>query len=73
MNLSCITVKISSLKVLEEKEKIAFRALVDASISFRLAWIACISGKPGGRARESNKCPIAPEATTEATFSSLPM
>jgi hypothetical protein len=66
-------VKTSSLKVLEEDEKMAFRALVDASRSFRLVWIACISGTPGGRARESNKGPIAPEATTEATFSSLPM
>lgn len=66
-----ITVNISSLKI-EEVENMAFNERVDASRSFRLVWIASNTGTSWGSDNVSNNGPIAPEATTEATFSSLP-
>lgn len=51
----------------------AFNDRVDASRSFRFAWMASKTGISCGSDNVSNNGPIAPAATTEDTFSSLPL
>lgn len=66
-----LTVKVSYFTALEDA-KMAFNALVAASISFLLSRIASKMGLLSGSSSVSNKGTTAPDATTADTFSSFP-